>query len=44
MARAGVSFIDVHWYFAVARPRGFRRPGDASRARTILLLACAVKH
>lgn len=44
MAKAGVSFFDVLWYFSVARPRGFSAPGDAARARAILLKTCAVKH
>jgi len=44
MAAAGVPFYDAHWYFAIARPRGFRRPGDAARASKILLKTCTVKH
>lgn len=44
MAAAGVPFYDAHWYFSIARPRAFRRPGDAERATRILLQACSVKQ
>ncbi len=44
MAAAKVPFYDANWYFNVARPRGFKNPGDAARAQKILLQTCAVKH
>jgi len=44
MQAAGIPFDDAYWYFNVARPRGFKRPGDAQRATDILLKVCAVKH
>ena len=36
MLTAGVSIDDARWYFTVARPRGFRAPGDVIRAKEIL--------
>ena len=44
MSAAGVPETEAHWYFNVARPRGFSAPGDAARAARILRMTCAVTH
>lgn len=38
MAAAGIPFQDAHWYYCVARPRGFLRPAEMVRACSILRL------
>lgn len=44
MQAAGVPLEEARWYFSVGRPRGFRGPGDAQRARGILHKTNQVRH
>jgi predicted nucleic acid-binding Zn ribbon protein len=44
MAASGVSLKDARWYFTVARPSGFKGPGVAARASSILRQTSVAKH